>query len=119
LTEKSAPNKIEWTAIHQEAFETLKQRLCEATKLNTFVFGQECGIIADSSGVAIGCCLIQWTAEGQEKPIAFASAKLTPTQAWWSTIEREAYSVVFALHKFRNFVFATRIWIYSNHNPLL
>jgi len=37
----------------------------------------------------------------------------------WSTIEREAYAVIFALKKFRNFVFATKIIIFSDHNPLL
>ena len=59
------------------------------------------------------------TDNGQEKPIAFASAKLTPTQMNWSTIEREAYAVVFALRKFRNFVFGTKITIFSDHNPLM
>jgi len=56
--------------------------------------GQPCGILADASCMAVGCCLIQWTDTGQEKPIAFTSAKLTLTQSCWSTIEREAYAVV-------------------------
>lgn len=52
--------------------------------LNTFVFwsGLWNQINADNSGVAIGCCLTQWTDDGQKKPIAFSSAKLTPTQAF-------------------------------------
>ena len=33
-----------------------------------------------ASCMAVGCCLIQWTETGQEKPIAFTSAKLMPTQ---------------------------------------
>ena len=37
----------------------------------------------------------------------------------WSTIDREAYAVVFALRKFRNFIFGTRVTIISDHNPLL
>jgi len=69
--------------------------------------------------MAVGCCLIQWTDTGQEKHIAFASAKLTPTQSCWSTIEREAFAVVFALRTFRNFVFAFQITIFSDHNPLM
>ena len=39
---------------------------------------------------------------GFEKPIAFASAKLSSAQMAWSAIEREAYAVIFALRKFRN-----------------
>ena len=37
----------------------------------------------------------------------------------WSAIEREAYAVIFALKKFRNFIFATKINIFSDHNPLM
>ena len=84
-------------------------------------YGKPCGIlvVVDASGLAVGCCLIQWDDRGVEKPIAFASSKLNPTQMRWSTIEREAYAVIFALRKFRNFVFLVRITIFSDHNPLL
>jgi len=121
LTKRGLPEKIEWKEIHQQAFDKLKQCLCEATKLNTIQYGQQCGILVDASETAVGSCLIQWTADGQEKPIAFASCKLSATQMAWSTIEREAYAVIFTLRKFRNFVFATGtpITVFSDHNPLL
>jgi len=82
-------------------------------------YGEPCGILVDASLYAVGCCLIQWTADGQEKPIAFVSCKLTSTQMVWSTIEREAYADTYALKKFRNFVFATKVVIMCDHNPLL
>jgi len=63
--------------------------------------------------------LIQWTESKQEKPIAFAGCKLTATQSAMSTIEREAYAVIYAFRKFRNFVFATEVTIFSYHNPLI
>jgi len=34
-------------------------------------------------------------------------------------IEREAYAVIFALRKFCNFVFGSKITLFSDHNPLL
>jgi len=67
----------------------------------------------------VGCCLIQWTEGKREKPIAFASCKLTATQSAMSTIEREAFAVIYALRKFRNFVFATKVTIFSDHNPVM
>jgi len=67
----------------------------------------------------VGCCLIQWTEGKQEKRIAFDSCKLTATQSAMSTIEREALAVIYALRKFRNFVFATGVTIFSDHNPLM
>ena len=51
--------------------------------------------------------------------MAFASAKLTSAQMTWSAIEREAYAVIFALKKFINIIFATKISIFSDHNPLM
>ena len=119
LTKKNKPNQIEWSDVHQQAFEALKKSLCEATNLNVIEYGQPCGILTDASATSVGCCLIQWDASGNEKPIAFASAKLSAAQMVWSTIEREAYAVIFALRKFRNFVFATKITVFSDHNPLV
>jgi len=95
------PNHVVWTATHQEAFEAMKKGLC----VHVIEYGQPCGILTDASEKSVGCCLVQWDASGAEKPIAFASAKLSFTQMRWSTIEREAYAVIFTLRKFRNFVF--------------
>jgi len=119
LTKKNVPNRVQCPEIHQKAFELLKKNLCEATKLHVIEYGKPCGIIADASGISVGCCLIQWSQQGHEKPIAFASCKLTHTQMKWATIEREAYAVVFALRKFRNFIFATKVTVISDSNPLL
>ena len=119
LTKKGMPNQVVWTATHQAAFDAMKKGLCEATKLHIIEYGQPCGILTDASEKSVGSCLIQWDASGAEKPIAFASAKLSHTQMKWSTIEREAYAVIFALRKFRNFIFGSKITVFSDHNPLL
>jgi len=65
--------------------------------------------LVDASLSAVGCCLIQWSDDGKEKPIAFASSKLTPTQMAWSIIKKEAYAVTYALRKYGNFVFAAKV----------
>ena len=118
LTRKQVPNKIHWTDVHQHGFVLLKKKLREATKYHVINYGQQRGILVDASTVAVGCCLVQLTDDGQEKAIAFASAKLSHTQMAWSTIESEAYAVIFTLRKIRNFIFSAKIWIYCDHNPL-
>lgn len=45
--------------------------------------------------------------------------KLSPTQTRWSTIEREAFAVIWALKKFRSWIFLSKIVVFSDHNPLL
>jgi len=73
----------------------------------------------DSSANTVGAALLQ-SVEGQgNRPIAFASQRLTATQKASSTIEKEAYAAIWALQKFRNWIFGqpTTV-IYSDHNPL-
>jgi len=53
-----------------------------------------------------------------EQPLAFTSQKLSPTQAAWSMIKREAYAVTWALNKYRDLIFGTRVTVYCDHNPL-
>jgi len=53
-----------------------------------------------------------------EQPLAFANQKLTPAQQVWSTIERQAYAVIWALHKYRDLIFGHRVTVFRDHNPL-
>jgi len=53
----------------------------------------------DASGVAVGATLGQLDQEGVEDPLAFASHKLSGPLCAWSTIEREAYAIIWALDK--------------------
>jgi len=56
-------------------------------------------IEVDSSANTVGAALLQ-SVEGQgNRPIDFASQKLTATQKVWSTIEKEAYAAIWALQK--------------------
>lgn len=80
--------------------------------------GQPFGIYCDASNIAVGSCLIQWTAEGQEVPISFASSKLVGSQISWATIEKEAYAVIWSLNKFRTWIFGSHVTVFSDSNPL-
>ena len=55
---------------------------------------------------------------GQEYPIAFVSCKLSGAQLNWSTIEKEAYAIIYALSKFDYIVFGREIHLFTDHNPL-
>jgi len=72
----------------------------------------------DASGKAVGATLGQLDEQGVERPLAFASQKLSDTQMGWSTIEREAYAVICALNRFRDLIFGSRVSIFCDHIPL-
>ena len=61
-----------------------------------------------------GATLGELDEQGVEQPLAFASQKLTDTQMSWSTstIEREAYAVIWALNRFQDIIFGTQVFIF-------
>ncbi|GFW77432.1 retrovirus-related Pol polyprotein from transposon 17.6 [Trichonephila clavipes] len=71
----------------------------------------------DASNYALGAVLLQ--GEGSdEHPIEYASRLLTPAERNYSTTEREALAVVWALKKFRGYIEGTEITVASEHQTL-
>lgn len=118
LTRKRGPNKIPWPAEAERAFERLKAALCEATSLGTPDPSKPFWLHADASAFAAGVCLSQRNESGVEVPIAFASHRFSPTQSRWSTIEREAFAVIWGLKKSDIWFFGAPVTVVSDHNPL-
>ena len=66
----------------------------------------------------MAACVVQWDSGGNERPLAYACAKLTTTKRAWSTIEREAYAVIWALKIFEDLLFQSSIILFCDHNLL-
>ena len=120
LVAKNKPVKVVWTDLEDRAFQQLKQALCECTRRNLYTirYGEPFGVHVDASKYAVGACLTQWNEDGSERPISFASSKLSGSQLSWAAIEKEAYAVVWALNKFRTWCFEVPIVVFSDSNPL-
>ncbi|GFX08221.1 retrovirus-related Pol polyprotein from transposon 17.6 [Trichonephila clavipes] len=74
-------------------------------------------IRTNASNYALGAVLLQ--GEGSnEHPIEYASRLLTPAERNYSTTERKALAVVWALKKFRGYIEGTEITVASDHQPL-
>ena len=108
---KDKPNELMWTMVEEHAFENLKSALRDCVRANLYTdeWGKPFGINCDSSNFAVGSCLVQWDDDGREKPIAFASSKLSGAQLAWAAIEKEAYAIVWSLNKFRTWIFGSPI----------
>lgn len=118
LTKKKIPNDIPWSEAAEKAFKKLKLLLCETVALHTPDIKKPFVIACDASESGIGATLNQKNEVGKLVPITFASQKLTDTQKRWSAVEREAYALIWALHKFETWVFGAKIYVYTDHNPL-
>jgi len=119
LTRDCVPCKLGklWTEECQTALDSLCQQLI-SHRVEGSVRGSAVHSSYSSSGKAVGASLGQLDGDGVEQPLAFASQKLTPAQQIWSTIEREAYAVIWALNKYRDLIFGSKIMVYCDHNPL-
>ncbi|GFU66228.1 retrovirus-related Pol polyprotein from transposon 17.6 [Trichonephila clavipes] len=117
LTKKRVPDSIPWTEKHDSSFHLLKKALVEAPSLYSPVPDKPYTIHSDASQIGIAACLSQKCGD-KCYPIAYASQKLSKTQQSWSTIEREAFAIVWSSKKFEVWVFGTEIEFYTDHNPL-
>jgi len=97
LTKKMV--RFVWTPQAQEAFETLKQALMDATSLAFPVPYLPCILDTDASEVPIGAVLSQ-KVDGEHCPIAFFSRVMNPAQKQYCTIRRELLAVISALPTF-------------------
>ncbi|XP_055859209.1 uncharacterized protein LOC129921419 [Episyrphus balteatus] len=71
----------------------------------------------DASNEALGAVLSQGKV-GSDKPIAYASRSLSKTEKRYSTIEREALAVVWAVNNFRSYLLGRVFTVYTDHQPL-
>ncbi|GFW77419.1 retrovirus-related Pol polyprotein from transposon 17.6 [Trichonephila clavipes] len=115
LTKKKV--KWQWGFDQQNAFQTLKNSLTTPPVLKQADGTKPYIIRTDASNYALGAVLLQ--GEGSdEHPIEYASRLLTPAERNYSTTEREALAVVWALKKFRGYIEGTEITVASEHQTL-
>ena len=107
-----------WEAEQEAAFTTLKNMLSTDTVLAHFDPQQEIGISCDASEVGLGAVLFHRYADGSERPLANVSKTLTDTQRRYSQIQKEALAIVFALHKFHQFLYGRKFILVTDHQPL-
>ncbi|GFT65282.1 retrovirus-related Pol polyprotein from transposon opus [Trichonephila clavipes] len=101
LTKKRVPDSIPWTEKHDSSFHLLKKALVEAPSLYFPVPDKPYTIHSDASQIGIAAFLSQKCGD-KCFPIAYASQKLSKTQQSWSTIEGEAFAILWSLKKVRS-----------------
>ncbi|BHF84348.1 hypothetical protein SprV_0902749900 [Sparganum proliferum] len=100
-----------------EAFNRARKALADTTALVHPIPDAPLSIVADASNLAIGAALQQQTPTGTQ-PLAFYSAKLTPSQTRYSTFGRELLAIYLAIKHFRNYTEGRDFCIYTDHKPL-
>src|SRR4051812_4813706 len=101
----------EWKVEHQNAFEYLKKRLCEAPILAHPNFDKPFTIMTDASALGLGAVLSQLDDNGREVVIRYASCRTNQAEQSYAATNLECLGVVWAVGYFRKYVAGTRFKI--------
>ncbi|GKB87963.1 putative reverse transcriptase domain-containing protein [Tanacetum coccineum] len=111
LTQKN--KKYEWGVEQEEAFQTLKDNLCNAPILSLPDGVEDFVVYCDASNQILGCVLMQ-----RVKVISYASRQLKIHENNYTTQDLELGAVVFALKTWRHYLYGTKSVIYTDHKSL-
>ncbi|GJW69640.1 putative reverse transcriptase domain-containing protein [Tanacetum coccineum] len=95
------------------AFQTLKDKLCNASILALLDGPEDFMVYCNASGIGLGCVLIQ-----RGKVIAYASRQLKIHEKNYTTHNLELGAVMFALKIWRHYLYGTKSVIYTDHKSL-
>ena len=115
LLEKDA--KFIWDEDCQKSFGELKAYLNTAPIVRAPNWKLPFEVMCDASDLAIGAVLGQ-RVEGKPYVVYYASKTLNEAQRNYTTTEKELLEVVYALDKFRAYLFGSNIIIFTDHSAL-
>jgi len=109
--------KFIWSSEADEAFARLKTAILEVPTLAFPFPDRPCILDTDSSDVAYGSVLSQLV-DGQERPIAFFSRVMSPTQQNYCSTRRKLLAVIASLRHFRHYLLSVPVILRTDHHSL-
>lgn len=117
LTKGGGKQKIKWSEEAEKSFIEIKQALVSPAILSSPDYTIPYKIYCDASLLA-GAAVLTQVQNGEEKVIAYHSAKFSPTQRNYSATERECLAVLTGVEKFRPFIDGVKFTVVTDHASL-
>jgi hypothetical protein len=115
---RGAPKTLLWSPAADAAFTKAKAALVAAVPLSHPAPGAVLSLAVDASDTHVGGVLQQLQGRAWQ-PLAFFSKKLCPTQARYSTFDRELLAAFLAVRHFRFLLEGRRFRLLTDHKPLV
>jgi len=109
-----------WTSEHQRIFEEIQRDFNADVVLKLPDYSKRFLIDTDASDLGIGGVLSQLDEQGRERPVLFASRKLSPAELKWPIRDKEALAIIYALDCFRPYIWGSGIpfLVRTDHHSL-
>lgn len=107
-----------WTKACSDAFTAAKEQIVSSNVLTHYDTTLPVRLAADASAYGIGAVISHVMEDGSERPIAFASRTLKPSERNYAQVEKEALSLVFGVCKFHSYLYGRKFTLVTDHKPL-
>lgn len=118
LLRSSPQSELQWDSDAEKSFTKLKAMLLESPVLAVFDPKLPTFITTDASDYGLGGVLTQLHSGNQERIVAFASRTLSAAERKYSTTEKEALACVWAVERWRTYVWGHRFTLRTDHQAL-
>ena len=111
--------KWKWGPAQMKAFVATKELLTSDKCLTHFDSTLPLTLACDASAYGLGAVLSHKMTDGTERPIAYSSRTLTPSERNYSQLEKEGLACIFGIKKYNDYVFGRPFELVTDHKPLL
>ncbi|KAL5249516.1 hypothetical protein ACHWQZ_G018395 [Mnemiopsis leidyi] len=107
-----------WTEVEQSAFCKLKALLSSEHVVACYNPQLPVKVESDASAVGLGAVISHIFPDGSEKPIEYASCKLSKSECRYSQIDKEALGIIWAVRRFHYYLYGREFELVTDHMPL-
>jgi hypothetical protein len=108
-----------WEEQQEAAFQQAKDQLSSDACLTHYDPKLQLVLSTDASSTGLGAILSHRWPDGTERPVSFASRKLSKTEVAYSQIEKEGLAIMFGMVKFHHYIFGRQFILLTDHRPLV
>ena len=108
-----------WTERHEDAFQKLKNALCQGALRRMPDLNRKFLVKCDASGEGCGALLMQKDDNGDRYVVEYASKRFSEVEKRYPVIEQEGYAIMYAITRWQHYLLGAEFDLLTDHRPLV